>query len=389
MPAPLNVPPHPYPIPATRSSGAAITSLVLGILSFVVCLLPLGLIAVIFGHIALSQIRKSSGQLTGRGMAIAGLVTGYLATLLLAGHACLLYDGIKSGIDQVGKPDEPFSLPDFSSVSLPDIGGGSLVEGTRIKIHDLQASGNGPGSATRFRVLVPPGVHREYSLTCVLVAPAGSNLLSGMDLDEGDYLDETLPYAEAGMVVVSYSIDGPMSGESDEGDVREGYLAFREAGAGVVNGALALRFAKEKLPFVNPEKIFSAGHSSAGTLSLLLAAHLPDLAGSVAYAPACDVAAFHKDLLDEPLSGFLLPGARVFVQRASPITHAARVRVPVFVFGARDDEKVTSDEWRNFARAVNDAGGEAEVKTVASGGHYQSMIEEGIPAGIEWIRSRP
>jgi dienelactone hydrolase len=68
--------------------------------------------------------------------------------------------------------------------------------------------------------------------------------------------------------------------------------------------------------------------------------------------------------------------------------HAARIKVPVFVFGARDDDKVTSEEWRNFGRAVTDAGGEAEVKTVATGGHYQSMIDEGIPAGIEWIRAR-
>jgi dienelactone hydrolase len=386
MPAALNRPQPPFPLQSPSSSGAAITSLVLGILSVAVCLLPLGPIAVVFGHVGLSKIAKSRGQLTGRGMAIAGLVTGYLATVVLAGYAGLLIYGIKSGIDRVGKPDEPFSVPDLSSVTLPDLGGGELVEGTQIKIHDLQASGSGPGSATRFRVLVPPGVHREFSLPCVLVAPAGSNLLSGMDLDEGDYFDETLPYAEAGMVVVSYSIDGPMA--EDDDDVSKGYEAFREAGAGVVNGALALRFAREKLPFVNPAKIVSAGHSSAGTLSLLLAAHLPDLAGSVAYAPACDVAAFHKDLLDEPFSGFLLPGARVFVQRASPITHAARIKVPVFVFGARDDDKVTSEEWRNFARAVTDAGGQAEVKTVASGGHYQSMIDEGIPAGIEWIRSR-
>jgi hypothetical protein len=39
----------------------------------------LGLGAVICGHIALSQIKKSAGRETGGGMAIAGLVTGYLS----------------------------------------------------------------------------------------------------------------------------------------------------------------------------------------------------------------------------------------------------------------------------------------------------------------------
>lgn len=386
MPAALNRPQPPFPAQAPSSSGAAITSLVLGILSVAVCLLPLGPIAVVFGHVGLSKIAKSRGQLTGRGMAIAGLVTGYLATVVLAGYAALITYGIKSGMDQVGKPDEPFVVPDLSAVTLPELGEGELIEDTQVKFHDLAASGSGPAGSTQFRVLVPPGDHVNRSLPCVLVAPAGSNLLSGMDLDEGDYFDETLPYAEAGMVVVSYSIDGPMG--EDEDDVGAAYEQFRAAGAGVANGALALRLAREKLPFVNPDKIFSAGHSSAGTLSLLLAAHLPDLAGAVAYAPACDVAAFHKDLLDEPFSGLLLPGARVFVKRSSPTTHAARIKVPVFVFGARDDDKVTSEEWRNFGRAVTDAGGQAEVKTVATGGHYQSMIDEGIPAGIEWIRAR-
>ena len=383
VPSPLT--PNPFPIQSTRSSGAAITSLVLGILSVAVCLLPLGLIAVIFGHVALSNIAKSRGLLTGRGMAIAGLITGYLATVVMIIYIAFITFGIRSAIKEAGVTDELFPLPDLSKVVLPDLGGGEVIEGTSIKSHDLRASGSGPGSTTRFRVLVPAGIHPEKSLICVLVAPAGSNLLSGMDLDEGDYLDETLPYAEAGMVVVSYSIDGALMGD----DVATAFQQFREAGAGVVNGALAFKLAREKLPWVDPEKVYSAGHSSAGTLSLMLAAHLPDLAGSIAYAPACDVAAFHQDLLDEPLSGLVLPGARTFVKRASPLTHAARIRVPVFLFGARDDEKVTSEEWRNFVRAITDTGGEAEVKTVADGGHYQSMIDEGIPAGIEWILARP
>jgi hypothetical protein len=41
------------------------------------------ILAVIFGHIALSQIKRSMGALTGRGMAIAGLVLGYVGIALL------------------------------------------------------------------------------------------------------------------------------------------------------------------------------------------------------------------------------------------------------------------------------------------------------------------
>ena len=57
---------------AARTSGLAIASMVLGI----VWLFWLGsILAVIFGHVALSQIKRSMGTLSGRGMAIAGLAS--------------------------------------------------------------------------------------------------------------------------------------------------------------------------------------------------------------------------------------------------------------------------------------------------------------------------
>ena len=58
-----------------ETSGKAIASLVCGLLFFV----PLAFIAaIVFGHIALSEIRKSAGRLKGDGLAIAGLVLGYM-----------------------------------------------------------------------------------------------------------------------------------------------------------------------------------------------------------------------------------------------------------------------------------------------------------------------
>jgi type IV pilus assembly protein PilA len=57
------------------TSGKAIGSLVCGILFF---FLPAAIVAVIMGHLSLSDIQKSAGRLGGKGMAIAGLVLGYL-----------------------------------------------------------------------------------------------------------------------------------------------------------------------------------------------------------------------------------------------------------------------------------------------------------------------
>ena len=71
----------PYPTappsyyPRSRTSGLAVSSLVLGILGF---FFVTAILAVIFGHVSLSQIKRSLGAISGRGMAIAGLVLGYL-----------------------------------------------------------------------------------------------------------------------------------------------------------------------------------------------------------------------------------------------------------------------------------------------------------------------
>lgn len=54
-----------------KTSGKAIASLVCGLLFFIPFLF---VAAVVFGHMALSEIRKSGGRLKGEGLAIAGLV---------------------------------------------------------------------------------------------------------------------------------------------------------------------------------------------------------------------------------------------------------------------------------------------------------------------------
>ena len=80
--------PHPQGIPTQpKTSGLAIASLVCGILSLYLGL-P-ALLGIIFGIIALRQINGSAGVITGKGLAIGGLVTsalgiiGILAAMLL------------------------------------------------------------------------------------------------------------------------------------------------------------------------------------------------------------------------------------------------------------------------------------------------------------------
>lgn len=97
---PPSAPPAQSP-PATSTSAGAVWSFVLALLSFF-CLGPLtGIPAIICGHVSLSNINRSMGRLTGRGLAIAGLVIGYVAT---AGW--LLYLFIFGGLAMLGALSE-------------------------------------------------------------------------------------------------------------------------------------------------------------------------------------------------------------------------------------------------------------------------------------------
>lgn len=76
---------QPYAVRPT--SGLAVASLILGIagivLSFAVFTLLASVAAVVTGHMALKRIRENSG-FGGRGLAIAGLVLGYIGAAILA-----------------------------------------------------------------------------------------------------------------------------------------------------------------------------------------------------------------------------------------------------------------------------------------------------------------
>lgn len=81
LPRPIVRQPDPHVIAVT--SGGAVASLVMGLLSFL-CLGPfLGIPAIIAGHIARSKIGKSGGALKGEGIALAGLVLGYINLALV------------------------------------------------------------------------------------------------------------------------------------------------------------------------------------------------------------------------------------------------------------------------------------------------------------------
>ncbi len=76
------------------TSGLAIASLICGIMGLVTCLFLPGIPAVICGHMALSQMAVPGATIGGRGMAIAGLVMGYISVAVGLGGIILFAIGV-------------------------------------------------------------------------------------------------------------------------------------------------------------------------------------------------------------------------------------------------------------------------------------------------------
>jgi dipeptidyl aminopeptidase/acylaminoacyl peptidase len=245
-----------------------------------------------------------------------------------------------------------------------------------------------PGHSGKLWLYRPAGTAAERSLSCVFVAPAGTTLLHGSTLGEiGEYHEEHTPYVRAGMAVVAFELDGDATYNETPEDDQRVFRQFAVAQAGLVNARVALEYALAKFPQVDPARLYVAGHSSAGTLALLFAAHEPRLRGCAAYAPCSNLTEhFGGGLAIAALSGLLGPELRDFVVRSSPDTHVARINCPVLVFQAQDDSVVPETQSAAFVELMQAAGKTVEYSTVATGEHYDSMITDGIPQGIAFFR---
>ncbi|GAA1797037.1 hypothetical protein GCM10009795_048100 [Nocardioides hankookensis] len=81
-------PGYPYVSPTPPTDGLALGSMITGIAALVLsCLYGIGLlaspVAMVLGKVSMNRIKRSQGQLGGRGMALTGFILGIIGTVLL------------------------------------------------------------------------------------------------------------------------------------------------------------------------------------------------------------------------------------------------------------------------------------------------------------------
>jgi prepilin-type processing-associated H-X9-DG protein len=98
MNAEFSPPPLPEAAPA-KTSGMAITSLVLGILGMFTCGLT-ALFGLIFGIIAMIKVNKSGGKLKGFGLALAGTIVSGIFLFMIPIFAAMLLPALSAAHDK-------------------------------------------------------------------------------------------------------------------------------------------------------------------------------------------------------------------------------------------------------------------------------------------------
>jgi hypothetical protein len=91
---------QPVIIAARQTNGKATAALVLGLCTLIAWFLT-GIPAIILGHMALGEINRSGGMQDGRGMAITGLVFGYIS---VAGLGICVFCYLLGGLAALSSP---------------------------------------------------------------------------------------------------------------------------------------------------------------------------------------------------------------------------------------------------------------------------------------------
>ncbi|MCF7787247.1 MAG: DUF4190 domain-containing protein [Prosthecobacter sp.] len=284
--------PPPLPVAHRRSTDKlAVASLLLSIIGLIAFGIP-ALIGVIIGHISRSRIRRQAASLTGSGIALSGLIIGYVAvffwSLALAGlmlqpyFVTLADTAVKDRALQHARDRQSFHTHlirkdrenEPAAPPAPDTG---------MKLVTYP----GPLGDMAAYVSADPADGKKHPAIIWLIG-GFSNSISADVLPPGDPENDqsASAFRQAGLLMLYPSLRG---GNTNPG--------FKEGLLGEADDVIAALAWLKQQPYIDPARIYLGGHSTGGTLALLVAGSTTGLRATVAFGAVHSTGAYGQDIL--------------------------------------------------------------------------------------------
>ncbi|MDC0284917.1 DUF4190 domain-containing protein [Mariniblastus sp.] len=337
----------------STTSGLAITSLVLGLLSlFGACLT--GIPGLIFGIVGLGEINRSRGRVSGRGVAVCGIVFSSLgiawSAMLLLLLPALLLPAIQAARDEAREQLNQAIEESNSELINSDRGTEALSSARKkfptqiVNIDYLPEPIEKPGNskfelihyksgANSLAAYVTPSPQDGAKHPAIIWIPGGHhNSIEDVWTPRERSNDQTASaFRKAGIVMMFASTRGG----NDNPGKREGFF-------GEVDDILAAAEHLANLPYVDPAQIYLGGHSTGGTLAMLVGESSDKFRAILALGPVAYAHSYRGDFV------YCDTRNTKEMELRSPIYWLSCVSSPMYVFegeenGNWDELKKMSD----------------------------------------------
>jgi dienelactone hydrolase len=224
-------------------------------------------------------------------------------------------------------------------------------------------------------------------MPCIFMAPGGASVINGATLDD-DESELFEAYAKEGFVVVAYSLDGGEVENENADAVRDPVRAiktFQASRGGIANAQRAMEYVLHNVPEADPQRLYAAGGSAAGSVALCLAAADPRISAVYATAPVTNPGATAQGEGELRKMEASIPDIREFVRQVSPSSHVREMHCPVFVYQPGLDLFGTQASVEAYCKELTAAGVTVTYRLGAS--DFEAMQKEERYPGLAWLKS--
>ncbi len=203
--------------------------------------------------------------------------------------------------------------------------------------------------------------------------PAIVFLHGGLAFGKGDW-DMTQPFRDAGFIVVTPMLRGE--------NAQPGTFTFLY---NEVNDAIAAAEYLRQQPFIDHKRIYLAGHSVGGILTLLTAMSTNDFTKAASFSGLPDMVSYYRYVIDPKQIPFDTTCKEEFVMR-SPAAYAASFKCPVRLYFGTEEPWIMGSSSVQTAATAKGVG--IDAKAVAVQGGHMSAVQGEMELAIRFFNKQ-